>query len=166
MLIIRAISPSDRESVVEIARNLPQWFLKPALEEIAHAAETERGHVALQDERCAGFATYLPRENKCAELTWIGVDPSRHRTGIGRKLLEAIDLDLTVKGYECLEVSTVADTEDYEPYARTRSFYSAIGFRDVSIKQKGFPSRDDRLLMRKQLKRGESNSSHSTCPQS
>jgi ribosomal protein S18 acetylase RimI-like enzyme len=159
MLIIRAISTGDRESVVEIARNLPQWFLKSALEEIAHAVETERGYVARQDERCVGFATYLAREGGIAELTWIGVDPSRHRTGIGRTLLEAIERDLTVEGYECLEVSAVANAEDYEPYTRTRSFYRAIGFHDVSIEQKGFPSGDDRLLMRKQLKRGESSSS-------
>jgi len=153
LLVVREISTNDRESVIEISGKLSQWFIKAALEAIAHAVETERGYLALENEKCMGFATYLPcSDRKRAELTWIGVEPTLHRTGIGRSLVEAIERDLVRDHYECLEVNTVAETVDYEPYARTRSFYHSIGFRDVSVQPKGFPSGDDKLLMRKYLR--------------
>jgi len=50
-----------------------------------------------------------------------------------------------------LEVSTVADSVEYEPYARTRSFYHALGFSDVQVDRKWYPSGEDRLLRRKPL---------------
>ena len=55
------------------------------------------------------------------------------------------------RAFKRLEVHTVAATVEYEPYALTRRFYYAIGFADVGVEPKGFPSGDDKLLLRKQL---------------
>ena len=153
-LLIREIAAGDREEIDSIARALhPTWFTKRALEDIAHAVQTQNGYVAVDDGRCVGFGTYMPTSNpKTAELTWIGVHPDLHRRGVGRRLVNALERELAGKGYEWLEVSTVAETEDYEPYARTRSFYHAVGFIDLAVESKGWPSGDDRLLLRKHLK--------------
>jgi hypothetical protein len=62
--------------------------------------------------------------------------------------LEAI---LVQSGFRTLEVSTVATTIEDESYARTRSFYHAVGFLDVQIDEKWYSSGDDRLLLRKPI---------------
>jgi hypothetical protein len=40
---------------------------------------------------------------------------------------------LACEGVEYLQVKTLTDTVDYEPYARTRAFYVACGFRPLQV---------------------------------
>jgi GNAT superfamily N-acetyltransferase len=153
VLLIKEITASDRQRVESIARALhPQWFTESALEEIANAVQTQNGYLAVDDGRPVGFAAYLSRDDdRTAELTWIGVHPDFHRRGIGRRLVISIEEELKRKACGRLEVYTVAATVEYEPYARTRSFYHAVGFTDLGVEPKGFPSGDDRLLLIKRL---------------
>ena len=105
----------------------------------------------IEARKVIGFATYhVANDEKTAELSWIGMWPEFHRTGIGRALVNAIEADLAQRGVQALVVSTVASTVEYEPYARTRRFYRAIGFSNVQVDMKWYPSGDDRLLLRKQ----------------
>ena len=159
MLLIKKSTVSDRQGVGGIARALsPQWFTDSAMDEIADAVQLQDGYVALDDGRYVGFAMYVSRsEGMTAELTWIGVHPNFHRRGIGQRLVTIIEGELQRKGYERLDVCTVAATVEYEPYAQTRSFYHSIGFTDVSVEPKGFPSGDDKLLLAKQLTKSQRN---------
>ena len=151
-LSVREISPEDYPGVNSIARSLnPTWFTESALEEIANALRHDHGFVAMQNEKQIGFVMYrLNDDNETADLTWMGVRPDFQRKGVGRRLVEAVEQALGKKGIHRIEVFTVAATVDYEPYALTRRFYHAMGFSDVSIEPKGFPSGDDKLLLRKQ----------------
>jgi ribosomal protein S18 acetylase RimI-like enzyme len=100
----------------------------------------------------AGSVSYaITEDEKVAELTWIAVRPESHRKGIGRCLVESLEGLLMQLGVSAIELSTVADSVEYEPYARTRDFYHALGFADVRVDKKWFPSGDDRLLLRKLL---------------
>ena len=150
---VREITPEDYQAVDSIARALnPTWFTESALQEIAYAVRHEKGYVAVMDGVQVGFVTYrVNADGEAAELTWIGVCPDFHRKGIGRRLVGALEQELSRKGVKTLEVSTVAPTVNYEPYAQTRRFYHAIGFRYVRVEPKGFPSGDDKLLLRKQI---------------
>ena len=152
-LLIREIRPTDYHAIDSIALALtPTWFTEAALPEIAQAVRNEHGRVAFKDGVQVGFATYnVSSNNQTAQLTWISVHPDLHRQGVGRKLIESIERELSSEGVLKLEVCTVAATVQYEPYARTRSFYHAIGFNDVSVEPKGFPSGDDKLLLRKHM---------------
>jgi ribosomal protein S18 acetylase RimI-like enzyme len=147
------ITPEDYQEVDSIARALnPTWFTEAALQEIAYAVRHENGYVAVMDGVQVGFVTYrVNADDETAELTWIGVRPDFQRKGIGRRLVGAIEQELIGRGVKTLEVSTVAPTVNYEPYAQTRRFYHAIGFSDVRIEPKGFPRGDDKLLLRKQI---------------
>jgi len=138
---------------MEIAKALhPKWFNELGLKQIAKDLQTEQGLIALDEDRVVGFLTYCTDETrKTAELSWIGVRPDLHMRGIGRALVGALEETLTEQGFTSLEVSTVAPTIDYEPYARTRSFYYSVGFADVRIDRGWFGSGDDRLLLRKTL---------------
>jgi len=150
-LLVRRILAEDYRLIAEIARSLhPQWFTESALEEIARDIRTQDGFAALEKE-VVGFATYVLTDNKTAELTWIGVSPELHRRGVGRALVKEIEGELAQRGVQSLQVSTLAPTVEYEPYARTRNFYHAIGFSDVRIDEKWFPTGDDRLLLHKQM---------------
>ena len=150
---IRRMVAGDLSSVVEIAKLLPQWFTESGLDGIARDVQTHEGFVALDNGNIVGFAIYATdKDENEAELTWIGVHPELHRRGIGRTLVKAVETDLAQRGFLSLEVSTVAPTVEYEPYARTRDFYHAMGFRDVRVDMKWFPSGDDRLLLTRELK--------------
>lgn len=153
MVLVRQIELEHFQAINDIAKALhPQWFTESALQEIANAIRVQSGYVASDDRRIIGFATYLTNDvDKTAELTWIGVLPELHRRGVGQALIEVIARELGEKDFQALEVYTLAPTVEYEPYARTRSFYHAIGFSDTSIEKNGFPNGDDKLLLRKLL---------------
>jgi len=150
---VRKFGPEDLTSVVEIASALhPKWFTTDALKEISSNVQTQNSFVATSDRKIVGFASYLSsKAEKSAELTWIGVLPDLHKRGIGRMLVDAIENAAAKEGGEVLEVCTVAETVEYEPYAQTRCFYHALGFRDVRVEVRGFPSGDDKLVLRKTL---------------
>ncbi len=151
-LYIRQIIQEDRATIVEMAKSLRQWFTELGIQQIARDLQTLKGLVALEDENTAGFVTYsITVDETIAELTWIAAHPNLHRKGIGRSLVEALEEVLVRLGVSALEVSTVADSVEYEPYARTRSFYHALGFTDVRVDRGWYPSGDDRLLLRKLL---------------
>ena len=151
-LHIRCIIQEDHTAIVEMAKALHQWFTELGVQHIARDLQVQKGLVALKDESTAGFVTYaITVDEKVAELTWIAVHPEFHRKGIGGCLVKALEEVLMKPGVSALEVSTVADSVEYEPYARARSFYHALGFSDVRVDRKWYPSGDDRLLLRKPL---------------
>ena len=151
-LHIRQIIREDHATIVAMAKLLPQWFTELGIQQIARDLQTQNGLVTLEDENIAGFVTYaIAVDETVAELTWIAVHPNLHRKGIGRSLVEALEEVLVGLGVSALEVSTVADSIEYEPYARTRTFYHALGFSDVRVDRGWYPSGDDRVLLRKLL---------------
>ena len=151
-LHIRQIIREDHATIVAMAKLLPQWFTELGIQQIARDLQTQNGLVTLEGENIAGFVTYtITVDETVAELTWIAVHPNLHRKGIGRSLVEALEEVVVGLGVSALEVSTVADSVEYEPYARTRTFYHALGFSDVRVDREWYPSGDDRLLLRKVL---------------
>jgi len=148
---VRQVYRDEHGLVIEIAKALyPRWFNELGLQEIARDLEAEHVLLALDAGKAVGFIIYCTDENrKTAELSWIAVRPELHRKGIGRALVNALEEILMQQGFRALEVSTVAPTVEYEPYAATRSFYHSVGFSDAQIDKNYYGSGDDRLLMRK-----------------
>jgi len=70
-----------------------------------------------------------------AELSWIGVDPKLHRQGIGTKLFNALEKELKRLDIRKLQVDTVADSEESEPYRKTRLFYRKVGFKAEKVRK-------------------------------
>ena len=63
----------------------------------------------------------------------MAVKPDYHRQGVGRRMIDRAEALLARSGVEYLQVKTLADTVEYEPYARTRAFYAACGFRPLQV---------------------------------
>lgn len=152
--VIRPIEEGDAPVILLLARTLDKWFNVEGLRKIAKDLETHAGFVAVRGERVLGFVTWDPVDEEVANMSWIGVAEAEHRSGIGQALLAALKADLRRRGFRAVEVSTVAESVDYEPYAATRRFYRAMGFVDYRVDPLYFgegEDRYDRLLMRLDL---------------
>lgn len=151
---IRAIEASDALSILQVARGLDKWINPQGLRQIEADLRSHSGYVAASENRVVGFILWTPLDKEVAELSWIGVAEEAQRLGIGTVLLTAALADLQREGYRYLEVSTVADTVDYAPYAETRHFYRSHGFVDYRV-DKGYygegEDRYDRLVLRRNV---------------
>jgi GNAT superfamily N-acetyltransferase len=156
-LLIREKRAEDIEALVEIAQTLPEWFTPNSIEaEIRPNLRDEAGLVAQVDGEPVGFATWgepeIHKEPGVVELRWIGVHRNWRGKGVGKALVRVMEEKLRQAGTSAVELWTVADSELYPPYADTRTFYRAMGYRDLYVdvvnrtEQTG-----DRLFLRKEL---------------
>lgn len=159
MVNLRPASPPDAEAMLSIARSLPEWFNDQGLLEMARDFQVQDGIVAVaghgETAQVVGFVTWGPSpstpEPGLVELTWLGVTPRLQGQGVGRMLVEALEDRCRQAGATVLQVSTLADSVDYAPYAGTRAFYRRLGFRDWRVDPAFYGPDGDRLLLRKDL---------------
>lgn len=159
MLQFRAAAPADAEAMLAVARSLPEWFNQQGLLEMARDFQTHQGIVAVAKSSTSaavvGFVTWAPSphtpEAGLVELTWLGVTPPHQGNGVGRRLVEALEDWCRQACVSVVQVSTLAESVDYAPYVRTRSFYRSLGFRDWRVDSDFYGPGEDRLLLRKAL---------------
>lgn len=133
---IRAIDPSDHDGVMKVAKSLnPGWFDDYAISnEIPLDLKLHRGFVAIQNNKRVGFITFSSEDGDI-KITWLGVTLESHRNGIGGLLLKELEKLATSLAVKKIEVETLSEKEDWEPYNRTRAFYIKNGFVFVSDRQ-------------------------------
>jgi N-acetylglutamate synthase-like GNAT family acetyltransferase len=128
-----------RELLEHLSALLPAWFGQPASNaRYAQQAEILDGYVAEIDDVRRGLLLVKWTAPTSAESFWLGVDPTCHRSGVGRALVEAASEAARKRGVKYLFVATLHPDDPYEPYLRTRMFYEALGFAHVLEEQ--FPS--------------------------
>ena len=117
---------------VEILRSLPDWFgIEEAILQYGRDIEIMDTSVAQADGRIAGFITLNQHNPFTAEIHVLAVRETYHRRGIGRRLVQSAEHDLTSRSIEYLEVKTLGPSKASTHYHRTRQFYSALGFRPI-----------------------------------
>jgi GNAT superfamily N-acetyltransferase len=119
----------DSEAVRSILASVPEWFGIPE----ANAAYVEDAgrlpsYLAMDGDDVVGVALVAEHFSQTRELHLIAVRRDRHRQGVGRLLLEAIETDLRAHDVRVLEVHTVGPSYEHDGYARTRAFYEGTGF--------------------------------------
>ena len=130
-VILESDPARKRELQERLTSRLQQWFSQPdSNARYASQAEVLDGYVAEIGEVRCGLLLLKHIGPVSAEIYWLGVDPGRHRSGVGRALIEAAvnGLDRDVR---YLFVATLHPSVAYEPYQRTRRFYEASGFAYV-----------------------------------
>jgi ribosomal protein S18 acetylase RimI-like enzyme len=129
-VIERACSGERAARVAEaVMRALPEWFgLEESLLQYVEAARTLPTLIASEATRDVGFLTIKQHTPGSAEILAMGVLPDRHRRGLGRELLEAAAAQVTANETRLLQVKTLGPSLPDVNYARTRSFYEALGF--------------------------------------
>lgn len=142
--IMREIERGDASAILLLAQSLEKWFGTVGLTQIVRDLESHKGYVAAREGRLLGFVTWTPVDETVAELSWIGVAEDVQHEGIGTALLSALTSRLRRGGFRNLTVSTIADSFDFEPYAETRRFYRARGFKDYRVDPRYWAEGDDR----------------------
>lgn len=127
-VIVRSHAPEDIPYCAAINRSLPDWFgLEEGLAEADEYLHTHAGLVATVNGEVLGYLTWHQPFAESAEISWMAVDKRRHRTGVGRALIAALEQQLPAGSL--LSVKTLADAHPSPEYAQTRAFYTALGFR-------------------------------------
>lgn len=119
----------DPEAVRDILASVPEWFGIPE----ANASYVEDAgrlpsYLAVDGDEVVGVALVAAHFPQARELHLIAVRRDRHRQGIGRLLLDAVESDLRADGVRVLEVHTVGPSYHHDGYAGTRAFYEGTGF--------------------------------------
>jgi GNAT superfamily N-acetyltransferase len=156
-LLIREKRAGDIQALIEIARALPEWFTPHEIEaEITPHLRDEAALVAEVDGEPVGFISWgepkVHKEPGVVELHWIGVHRAWRGKGVGKALERVMEEKLRQAGVKAVELWTVADSELYPPYADTRAFYRAMGYRDLYVDAVNRTEQTgDRLFLRKEL---------------
>jgi coenzyme F420-0:L-glutamate ligase / coenzyme F420-1:gamma-L-glutamate ligase len=144
--------PAERSRIAEhVLRDLPEWF------GIEEATQSYIDRAASQPTFAAGDEGFLCLERHfpaTAEIWVLGVRRDAHRRGIGRALVRAAEAWCAAQGVEYLQAKTLAHTKEDENYARTRSFYEAVGFTPLEVFPELWDSRNPALQLVKRVERG------------
>jgi ribosomal protein S18 acetylase RimI-like enzyme len=126
-----ATDRQDPASVERLLRALPEWFgIEDALAQYVRDAESAPTYLASDRETGDVVGALLIRRHypESAEIHLMAVDPQWHRRGVGQALVTAVERDLVASGTRMLQVKTLGPSDPDEHYARTLSFYRAMGF--------------------------------------
>lgn len=107
---------------------------------------------AFDGDALVGYACWGPTPDTAGtyDLYWIAVDRSRQGTGIGTRLVRAVEQRLREEGGRLIVVET-SSRPDYEP---TRAFYDARGYHRAATIPGYYAPEDDLVIYVKDLRRG------------
>ncbi|MFR3406066.1 MAG: GNAT family N-acetyltransferase [Christensenellales bacterium] len=128
---IRQIEHAEEKRTIcrAILEALPEWFGIPEAREEYIRESTDRLFFAAMDgEKTVGFLYLKETGRDTVELYAMGVLKARHRTGVGRALVEAARRAAREAGYAFMQVKTV-QMGKYAEYDATNRFYLAMGSR-------------------------------------
>lgn len=128
---IRPMAPGEASACEELLRALPDWFGIPEAIE-GYRRDFESMETFVLDD-LSGFLTLKAHGEASAEIQVMAVAPGAHRQGRGRRLVEHAEAELRRRDCRFLQVKTLAPERENEHYARTRRFYSALGFVPLEV---------------------------------
>lgn len=115
-----------------ILRSLPEWFgIEEATRQYIEDIQGLPTLLAVRGDEVVGFLTLRTHSAYAAEIHVMGVRPEWHRHGVGRALVQGAETHLRQQGIEYLQVKTLSAAHPDQHYARTRTFYMAMGFRPL-----------------------------------
>jgi GNAT superfamily N-acetyltransferase len=115
--------------VRSILDTIPEWFGMPeSNDDYVAKADHLRNVVARDGDEIVGICLLLDHNPQSVEIDLLAVPRSRHRSGIGRAILERVEQELRERGVRLLHLKTFGPSIRNDPYAETRAFYAAQGF--------------------------------------
>ncbi len=144
-----------------ILNALPEWFGIPsANEEYLASLLRLTTFVALVESQVVGFLALEQHFPESSENHVLAVHPDNHRQGVGRALLDHSEQWLRARGVEVLFVMTLGPSDPYTPYASTRAFYTAFGFRPLFETTALWGPENPALVMAKAVQGGSAQTAH------
>jgi ribosomal protein S18 acetylase RimI-like enzyme len=159
--IIRPLVAADRSGVFRILENAGNFT--PA--EVGIALELIDEWLELGEH--SGYLTYVleardpeksevlgyvcfgptPLTESTFDLYWIAVDKSKHRGGVGKRLLKFSEEEVVRRGGRMLLI----ETSSQETYGGTIQFYERTGYELVGKIPEYYKPDDDKLIFAKRL---------------
>jgi ribosomal protein S18 acetylase RimI-like enzyme len=159
--IIRPLVAADRSGVFRILENAGNFT--PA--EVGIALELIDEWLELGEH--SGYLTYVleardgdgsevlgyvsfgptPLTESTFDLYWIAVDKSKHRGGVGKRLLKFTEEEVVRRGGKMLLI----ETSSQETYGGTIQFYEKTGYKLVGKIPEYYKPGDDKLIFAKRL---------------
>lgn len=151
---------SEVEAIVRSSALFSEEEIAVALE-VCTAAVLEgpasgyRGLSAESGDHLSAFAVYgpIPETDHAWDLYWIATAREARGTGVGSRLLAALEAEVMA----CAGRLLVAETSSREEYRDTRTFYERRGYgavpRDRARLRDFYRPGDDRLLLIKRFER-------------
>ena len=149
MEIVKA-TKKDQEEARRIATELKDWFNKEGLKNMKIDFELNNLVVAIENDKVKGFLCYSSYSGKML-LMWMGVERGAQRKGVGQQLLHWLEKEGQKFGFHSIEVETLPDEDDYEPYKQTRAFYYKNGFEPVLYKKARIEGWNNLIVLEKKL---------------
>ena len=133
-VMIEPIRTGCSQAAEPILRSVPEWFgIESATQKYIKAADTMPTILVASDSTAAGFLTIERHFPESAEIHCMAVHRDHHGRGVGRLLIEAAEAHLAREGVQFFQVKTISPEREDPNYARTRGFYTAMGFQPVEI---------------------------------
>ncbi|MFL5603714.1 MAG: GNAT family N-acetyltransferase, partial [Gemmatimonadaceae bacterium] len=159
--IIRPLVAADRSGVFRILESAGNF----TPEEVATALELIDEWLELGEH--SGYLTYVlesqseglsevlgyvcfgptPLTEATYDLYWIAVDKSKHRGGVGKRLMKFTEEEIARRGGRMLLV----ETSSQETYGGTIQFYEKTGYELVGKILEYYKPGDDKLIFAKRL---------------
>jgi len=135
-----------------ILRALPDWFgIETATQAYIAVIQSLPTFVAKSDTQAIGFLSLKQHFPRSAEIYVMGVRPEAHRLGIGKVLMRHAETYAQKQGIEYLQVKTLGPSHPDEGYAKTRAFYTAIGFHPLEELTQLWDEHNPCLIMVKRI---------------
>ena len=147
---ITKAAEKDKREAMGVATTLKDWFNTKGLKNMNIDFELNSLIVAKEGDKVLGFLCYSSYCGKML-LIWMGVVREAQRKGVGSKLLSWLENEANTLGFHSIEVETLPDEDDYEPYQQTRTFYYKNGFKRIFYKKARIEGWDDQIVLEKKL---------------
>jgi ribosomal protein S18 acetylase RimI-like enzyme len=158
---IRPLVAADRSGVLRILRNAGNFTpdeVAIALELIDEWLELgeHSGYLSYVLEardggssEVLGYVTFgpTPLTESTFDLYWIAVDKSKHRGGVGKRMLKFTEEEIVRRGGKMLLI----ETSSQETYDGTIQFYERTGYELVGKIPEYYKAGDDKLIFAKTL---------------
>jgi len=148
---LRKATEKDKKEAIKIAQELKEWFDKEGIKNIKIDFRLNNLAVAVDKSEVLGFLCYTSYCGKM-QLMWMGVKRNAQKEGIGKKLLKWLEKEAKKYKLHSIEIETLPDEDDYEPYKKTRTFYYKNGFKRISYKKARVKGFDDQIVLEKAIK--------------
>lgn len=129
MITIRNLTQADISECEAILRSLTDWFgIEESNAQYVRDLDSLPAFVATIEGEVVGFLALRHHTEASSEIHVLAVTPNRHRAGIGRALVDRAESVVRSRSAKMLQVKTLGPSNSDPNYARTRAFYTAMGF--------------------------------------
>jgi len=152
MMKILNLKEKDKQDIIAISKELKEWFNEKGRKDLKIDLNVDPAIVIKEKNKVIGFLIYAS-ENGIMKIIWLGVKRIYQNKGAGKMMVKWIEDKAKKLGLKAIEVETLTDKEDYEPYEKTRKFYYKHGFNKIAYLMPRFKGWDREILLRKEIQK-------------